>query len=254
RDSPNLRDLTEGLQKLKVPHEILDSEKARFLLPHLKLAKSEVAIFTPEAGWVDAGSTVGALLRLCDAAGVRHKEAKVSSVDLLEQAFDRVVLAVGSWIKQFVNLDVKVSLQTFAYLDDISAEGPVWIEDSLDNAYGFPTEPEGQGIKVALHSLGPEINPDETNRRPYLPHLTRLLDVCRTRFDLEHATLSRAKGCLYTNTHDEGFRYGELGPKTVWISACSGHGFKFGLWSGRLIANLAEGIEPSTKIRDAFRR
>lgn len=254
RDSKNLRDVIAGLEALDVTHEVLDHEKARFLLPHIRLSSNEVAVFTPEAGWVNANAAVRAVARLAEDVGVRFKFSRVSSVELLEQGYDRVVLATGSWIRQFVGLDARITLQTFAYLDEVEAGGPVWIEDSADFPYGFPTEPEGRGIKVALHTLGPELDPDEPNRRPYLPHLTRLLEICRSRFGLEHATLSRAKGCLYTNTPDEGFRYGSLSEKTVWASACSGHGFKFGLWTGQLLANLAEGIEPSAKIRDAFRR
>ena len=51
----------------------------------------------------------------------------------------------------------------------------------------------------------------------------------------------RAETCLYTNTPDEHFVLGALPdhPNVVVGSVCSGHGFKFGPLTGRLLAELA---------------
>ena len=60
------------------------------------------------------------------------------------------------------------------------------------------------------------------------------------RFGMEPVVVETL-GCLYTSTTNEDFLLGRVGTHGFYASACSGHGFKFGPWIGRLLADFVEG-------------
>ena len=71
-------------------------------------------------------------------------------------------------------------------------------------------------------------------------------DLARRRFGLADPRVTEAKTCLYTWKDNEDFVIGRATAKTVFASPCSGHGFKFGPWVGKYLADLAEHeLEPS---------
>lgn len=250
--SPDVITLMEGLQMLGVEHRVHVRSDVGDVFPALHLQPGEVGVFTPEAGWVDAARAVRATVRLAEAAGVEVRRAKVHPESKELEAFDRVAVAVGGWIREFVDVDVKVTRQTFGYLD-ARHQGPAWIEDGGGYLYGFPTEPQGNGVKVGVHVRGPEQDPDDPDRTPSAAALDQIRDFGRRRFGLDDPQIVESAGCLYTSTPDEDFRFGSIDDRTVFASACSGHGFKFGPWSGRRLADLAEGIQfPTTLSRLQF--
>jgi sarcosine oxidase len=57
--------------------------------------------------------------------------------------------------------------------------------------------------------------------------------------------------CLYTNTPDGHFIVDRLPrqPQTVVLSACSGHGFKFSIVLGEIVADLLQGQAPAFDLR-----
>ena len=52
--APAIEGVAAGLAQVGVPFEVLEPNQVRNLLPELRLSTDEVAIWTPEAGWVDA--------------------------------------------------------------------------------------------------------------------------------------------------------------------------------------------------------
>ena len=239
-DSPNVISLVNGLADLGVEHTVEHGMPFRDLFKHFKFQPGEVAVFTPEAGWVHAANALRAIWTLGEAAGVQLRKERVEDISSLEREFDRVVICAGAWIRKFVDLPLKVSLQTFAYIEAVH-EGPVWIEDSEYNCYGFPSEPGEHSIKIGVHKLGAVTDPDNPSREPAAFDVEVICDLVRRRFGVAEPAVTSAHGCLYTSTPDEDFRIGSLSQQTVYISACSGHGFKFGPWLGTLAADLAEG-------------
>jgi sarcosine oxidase len=133
---------------------------------------------------------------------------------------------------------VEVTLQTVAYFD-YPLDGPVWIEESEDHPYGFPSD--RHGAKIGLHRRGRPVDPDDPERAPDPERIEVLREVARTRFGRGGARLSFAQGCLYTNSATDDFLLGRLGENGFYASACSGHGFKFGPWIGRLLADFVDG-------------
>ena len=230
--SPNLAEVVRGLTDCHVEHSVLNASEVAAVSPRLRLTADEVAVWTPEAGWVDAYETLRALYGLAAHHGAEFFFATHVDKEYLEREFDGYAVCAGSWIREWMPLEVKITKQTFAYVD-AQVVGPVWIDDAADLPYGFPSD--DLGMKLALHSYGPEIQANDDSSAPDAATLVRLAEVSRTRFGIENPLLSNAKTCRYTNTSDEGFRFGRVGTSGVYCSACSGHAFKFGPWLGERV-------------------
>lgn len=238
-ESPRLRSMAAGLDEVREPYELLDAASIGRVSPQLRLADDEIAVFTPAAGWVDAARCTTLSLALAKSHGAEFRTPQRIHPAWLMREFDTFVIAPGAWIRDWVpNLPVQVTLQTVAFFE-AAVEGPVWIEDSDRFAYGFPTH-ESAGVKLAFHTMGRLIDPATDDRDPDKGLVGDLVGVLGNRLGISNAPLKRAYGCLYTNTPDEDFRLGRY-ESGFFVSACSGHGFKFGPWIGRLMADFVEG-------------
>lgn len=246
--SAEMQGMLRGLEALGVPHDLEGARR----MPTLRIGEHEIAVWTPEAGWVHAARAVRHLVSRAEAMGAECRRERVASLERLEADYDAVVLCAGAWNAKFLELPVEVSLQTFAYLDAPQG-GPVWIEDSARFPYGFPSEPGASTFKVGIHQRGAAIDPDDPHREPSTEALDAIRDVAARRFGVAEPRLDGAKGCLYTSTANEDFLLGRVGEKIVFASACSGHGFKFGPWVGKTLADFVEGkSDPSNYPRLAF--
>jgi sarcosine oxidase len=232
REGEYVAGLSHSLTSQGVAHEVLRPEKAEARMPGLRLSRDKGAVFVPEAGWVAADAALRATYDLAISAGVEHIATEAQGLD----AFDRIVVCAGPWVRRFwPEAPVKVTLQATAHVvADI--DGPVWIEDGPDLLYGFPSL--GPGAKVGVHRPGKEIDPDDPSRKPPAAMLQAILDFAVRRLGIEQPEIVHTTGCLYTVTPDEGFLFHPLDAKTLIVSACSGHGFKFGPWIGRRVAAL----------------
>jgi len=237
RNTPNVTSMIAGLESVGVPYSPLNLAEARRLIPNVQMEPEEIGVFTPEAGWVDAAGALEATYRLAMRNGAKLVQEDIFGIEMLESRHDAAIVAAGGWVTRFVDLDVRVSMQTFGYVD-ARVEGPVWIDDpSL--TYGFPSDNWGQ--KIGAHLAGPAIDPDQPSRIPDEEQLAQLAEVAHRRFGNPEPTIRHIKTCLYTTTPNDDFRIGRLGTKSVFASACSGHGFKMGPWVGRILADIVEG-------------
>ncbi len=226
------------LKSLGVKYELLSYKASKRVFPQLHLESDEVGIWTPEAGWVDAAKAVKATLGLAEAAGAELRSNTRADKERLEQEFDAYVVCPGAWIREWVDAPVKVTLQTYGYLHG-AMRGPVWIEASDDAPYGFPSEGP-KGFKLGIHAQGPVIDPTDAERVPSAEAVHKIVRTARKRFGIKSPRLENAAGCLYTSTANEDFLLGRLGDKGFYASACSGHGFKFGPWIGKILADFVE--------------
>ncbi|HVT13313.1 MAG TPA: FAD-dependent oxidoreductase [Fimbriimonadaceae bacterium] len=239
-ESENLRDILTGLEQVGVTHEVLDHDQVRTVCPDLRLELGEIGIFTPEAGWVHAERAIQTCHeRLLGLGGTIRDNCRVEA-EWLEKQFDRYVLCPGPWITDFVHVPVLVTLQTFGYVSRRGGlDGPVWIDDCPELFYGFPSEPGEASFKIGVHDLGPEFSPEDPNRPPHPEHMEAITREAERRFGVVDPQIE-FRGCLYTNTANDDFLLGRHGDKGFFASACSGHGFKFGLWIGRKLAAFVE--------------
>ncbi|MCH7904101.1 MAG: FAD-dependent oxidoreductase [Armatimonadetes bacterium] len=232
--APEIVDQIEALTDLEVPFELKRGNEAG-----IALEPDEVGVFTPEAGWVHPPTVLGAARRIASYRGARFVQRKIERLDDLA-SFDRTVVTAGAWVRRFVDVPVSVRQATFAYVRGVHT-GPVFIEARRGQVYGFPSEPGNESIKVGCHDLLREIDPDEPRGGPDDDALEIIRDFCVRRFGMDEPEIVDAQTCLYTRTPDEHFRIGSIDDRTVVASACSGHGFKFGPWIGKLLADMCEG-------------
>jgi sarcosine oxidase len=237
--SPEMVSMAAGLKELGVPHQILDPGQTGSIMPQLRLDRGEIAVHTPEAGWVNAEQAVRASLDIVVSLGAAVRFGVKAEIETLERSYDSYVICAGAWIQDFLPLQVTVELYTFTYFEGL-LEGPVWIEDSPDNAYGFPSEPGQKSFKVGIHRGGVPSDPDQPNRNPTPMAITKAADAAERRFGFKSPSVVEAKGCLYTTAPNDDFRLGRIGSKGFFASACSGHGFKFGPWIGKLMADFVD--------------
>jgi len=239
-ESENVRDVLSGLEQLSVPYELLDHDQVHRVFPKLRLEPGEIGVFTPEAGWVDAKGAIETTLERFRALGGKILSNEPVHPDRLTIEFDRYVLCPGPWISDFIEVPVAVTLQTFGYVEaGEPVEGPVWIEDSPNSFYGFPSEPESSAFKIGVHQLGQISDPATPARSPSPAHKGMIKLEAARRFGVREASVAY-QGCLYTNTASEDFLFGRHGKTGYFLSACSGHGFKFGPWMGRTMADFVE--------------
>lgn len=236
-DSTDLQQTLRGLQDLEIAHDLVDPGQAG----RLRLQPGEIGVFTPEAGWVEADRAIQATVaRFVDRGGLLVEGRRL----LPEEAsrdYDAFVLCAGPWLRELLSLPVRVTLQTFGYVDAGGAvDGPVWIEYDDDLFYGFPSEPARNDFKIGIHRAGEEVDPTRSDRTPPASGCERIIAQAKRRFGLT-SSATEFHGCLYTSTASEDFLLGRCLENGFFASACSGHGFKFGPWLGEKLADFVEG-------------
>ena len=111
---------------------------------------------------------------------------------------------------------------------------------------GFPLLAGSDGVKLLLDRLGPVVAPDDPDREIESDILERLERYAADTVRGLTGRVIEATSCRYTLTPDEDFVIDTHPghPQIVIASACSGHGFKFGIEIGRILAALAVGRDP----------
>jgi sarcosine oxidase len=163
----------------------------------------------------------------------------------------KVVLTAGGWNKDFLPKNerqrLKICRQVLHWLE-ITPEftdwenHPVWMwgfgPDPEDFIYGFPSL-DGKTLKMATESFLEIDHPDLIKRE---------VDQAEQEKFWETKVLGRIKGlkknfleskvCFYTVTDDARFIIEPLNGSTdfLWVSACSGHGFKHSAALGEVLA------------------
>ena len=206
----------------------------------------DVAVLDHKAGILDPEGAVTAML--AQAPSVK-RETTIGSIDEVAEDHDAVVVAAGPWTPELVDwIPLKVERQVHVWFtiardaDWFAADKfPVFIRQTEDfgDVYGFPAL-DGRTVKVGRHHDGDYTDPERINRRVDEMDVDplRLMTSIYLRGVSGHAT--RTLTCMYTNTPDHHFvvDFSPRDKRVVVISACSGHGFKFGPVIGDIAADL----------------
>jgi monomeric sarcosine oxidase len=244
-----------------LPVELLAPDDCRQRFPMFDPSGYDAITYNPRGGMLYASECLLALAdRLRARGGALREGARVARVAAdgggasvtLDNgtvlAADRVVVTAGPWIHDILPglaLPVQATRQQVCYLAGLPPEQfaigtfPVFLAGL--EYYGFPILPESGWLKLGEHIPGPSVDPN-------IPYETDLEQVERVRAFLRRVIPSAADGelalidrCMYDRTPDEHFildRYpGE--ERIVIGSGFSGHGFKFGVLIGELLAALA---------------
>lgn len=182
----------------------------------------------------------------------------------------RVVVATGPWFSDLApevdRASVSVTRQVVCWfeVDDLEVFSTdnfsfmIWAGATIDDYLGvFPTPPNGtQALKVLGEQFHETTSPDsvertasaeeiaDLHRRLVAPRLAGVSDRC-----------VKAEICLYTNTPDDHFLI-DTDPENeqvLYMSPCSGHGFKHSAGLGEVVASWAASGEIDISL-DPFRR
>jgi glycine/D-amino acid oxidase-like deaminating enzyme len=233
-----------SLSRLRIPYEPMGPLDVARRFGGFHLEQDEEAIFEPSAGYLKADRVLAASLRMAQAHGCRLRSGVAVEPSeegtLGGERFDAAVVCAGGWIRRFIQLPAEVRLQHFAYFRTrLYGEQPVWVEAKEDHYYGFPDY--GRGAKVGLHRFGPVVEPADGPFDVRTETVRELTEVARRRLGAEGGP-TEAFTCLYTVLPNEDFCFGRLPWKipAYFASACSGHGFKFGVWVGRQMQRFVD--------------
>ena len=167
----------------------------------------------------------------------------LGSGEVLDAA--RVVIAAGAWVLQLMpDLADTLTLCRTAvvYLDPPADLKAAWnsspcVQNVGGNISGYVLPPiDGTGLKFAAGVNKRLAHDPGANRVPAPGEGERLRDLFSAPFrDVGDYAVTRVVTCAYTFTEDHTFFTRTRGRTTV-LSACSGHGFKFGAAVGRRTA------------------
>ncbi len=241
-------------------HALLSPSACSKLAPAIQLASHEMALYQPEGGFLRANSCLQALAQAARKQGaVLYDNCPVQSIQPCSNGtvqlqvngrtliYDKLVTAAGPWMHALfptLKLPLTVTRQQVTYLAVKShAEWfephslPVWIDaDTLE--YGFPKEGSNNEVKIASHTAGMHVHPDQVQREVDAEYIEHIVRYASRRFPDLASTVTQSQVCLYTSTTNEDFILDCLpGSPQIWLlSGCSGHGFKFSVLQGQLAA------------------
>jgi sarcosine oxidase len=258
-----------GLDRMKFDYERFEPREAAERYPFLDPATFRYAYFDRDGGalfseriacdmkaWLKMrGATIHtdtkAIAVDVDAASVRTED------DTIVRA-DRLVVTAGAWtLRLFPRLAENLTtyrnavayMEPPADLEDAWANAPAIVDIGGDND-GYVLPPiDGVGLKFGAGAYKTRA-PDPDANRVAAPgegeRLRRLFSPPFARID-EYA-VSEVKTCAYTFTADRRFFSKRFG-NTLVVSACSGHGYKFGAAVGRRIAQALDTNDDATLAR-----
>ncbi len=246
----------DGLVAGGYPLEMVGPQEAVGRWPFLEAGTFRYAFFSPEGGALHCRKIAAGLASWLRANGANvYDNSKVTQIDVdagrvtLEggetMQADRVVVAAGAWVlKLFPELDgtLRTYRTALAYVEPPADLKAAWeaapvILDVGGGTDGYMIPPSGgAGMKFGsgLHKV--ETSDADWNREPvegegeairnlFSPPIARIGEY----------RVTEVVTCAYTFTDDEKFLAREKG-RCLIVSACSGHGYKFGAAVGRRVA------------------
>lgn len=246
----------DGMVEGGWPIELFDPAEAAARYPFLEPGTFRYAFFSREGGALHCRKIavgIAAWLRrnganVFENSKVRSIDADAGSIDLeggeTMQA-DRIVVCAGAWVlKLFPQLGAELTTYrtALAYCEPPPDLAAAWstapvILDVGGSTDGYMIPPSGgAGMKFGsgLHKVetsDADWNRDavegegEAIRNLFAPPIARI----------DEYRVTDVVTCAYTFTRDEAFFGTEIGASVV-ISACSGHGYKFGAAVGKRVA------------------
>lgn len=273
QDNERFRRTLEELTTAGLPHDVMDGPEASRRFPTFRLADSQRAFFASQNGFLYADLALELLRdRAADQGAGIIDRCRVTSiepgkndlrVETTEGTIDaaRVVVTAGPWLDRIApdldwTLDVTREQKVYFEVTDPARVGPdvypCFCE--YDTAYyGFPSA-DGRTIKVAADHVGASVDPDDVDRQVGPEYIRQMRDwIQRWQPGLVDAA-DQASVCLYTNTPDHDFLIGAHpeNQRLVLAGGFSGHGFKFSILVGDILADLVLDGHTSRPI-DRFR-
>lgn len=256
-----------GLDRLNSPYALFDAPEAARRYPFLDAATFRYAYLSAEGGALFPARIAADMVALLRERGVAIREgAAVEAIDadsatlvLTGQtlAFDRIVVTAGAWALRLLPElgDVLTTHRTaVAYLDppdDLKAAwraAPVIVDvGGTVDGYVLPAI-DGTDLKVGAGVHRRAMEPD-VDRAPRPGEGEVIRDYFSPPFArIAEYGVKRVASCAYTFTEDRKFLSRRIGG-VIAVSACSGHGYKFGSAVGRRVAAAVESGDDAGLLR-----
>ena len=264
------------LEKRRHRIERLDASKIRERFPAFAPEYFRDGFFDPEAGYVESGRAVAALVARANALAIALWEnAKVATLAekdnrvhgiVLESgeriAGDAVIIATGAWTPYLLPFTRKFFRATGHPVFHFKPHDPdlfmperfpfFGADIAKTGYYGFPLN---QGVvKIANHGPGREMSPDSSQRAVTRDEEEAMRAFLRSTIpSLADAPIVYTRICMYCDTPDGHFWIAPDPdrPGLVIATGDCGHGFKFAPVLGEIIADAVEG--KSNRWLDKFR-
>jgi monomeric sarcosine oxidase len=249
-----------------VPFEAVDRDEIMRRFPQFNLPEDTIGYYQPDYSLLAADlcvTTLATQARRHSAMVHEHEpvhEIRPAGSGVAVQTEQgtytagRLILSAGSWARPLLRqleleLPLSVTKEQLAFFKprDPAAFRPDRFPLFLHRFPGTTSLGSGfplfghTGVKMMLDRIGPEIDPDTPDRGVDQPRLDRLRAYVASILPILGDDIIEAVTCRYTMTPDEDFilDHHPTHPQIVIASPCSGHGFKFGVVIGRILADLA---------------
>lgn len=253
----------QGMQEGGYGFDYVVAAEAARRWPFLQEGTFRYAFFSPDGGVLHCRRIAAAMATWLRANGANvYENSKVVSVDResgeveLETgetlSADRVVVTAGAWVLRLfpeLGADLTTYRTAVVYLEpptDLKAAwdaAPVVLDvGGATDCYIVPPS-GGGGLKFGsgLHKV--RTSDADWNREPVEGEGEAIRDLfAPPMLRIGEYAVTGVVTCAYTFTDDERFTAAEFG-RCLVVSACSGHGYKFGAAVGRRAADAAEGGE-----------
>lgn len=250
---------TETMSRFDFVTLLSPAEAAR-KFPQFRFEGMAGALDDETAGIVLAAETMQSLARLVREGGGEIREnTPVTRIEIESDPLrihtpdgvletDVAVVAAGAWTGElFPELRTRLTpvRQNVAYFPlqgEVLEQFPVWAylgADHNDFFYGLPDT--SGSLKLARHVTSDTADDPNQTAAPRPEAVEELEQFLERHCTLPMGKPLRAETCFYTNTDDEDFIL-DLhpgNPHLVIGAGFSGHGFKFGPVTGRILAELA---------------
>lgn len=249
----------QGLDRVGSPYELYEPAEAARRYPFLDASAIRYAYLNREGGALFPARIAADLVRLlrergatiragAAVAAIEPETGRLTLADGEQAEFDRIVVTAGAWVLKLLPglADALTTYRTaVVYLDppeDLKASwraAPVMVDvgGTIDGYVLPPVDGTGLKFGAGIHKR-PRRPDEQRDVRPgegeelrdyFSPPFARIAEY----------RVERVVTCVYTFTPDRKFLSRQIGRVTA-VSACSGHGYKFGAAVGRRVAAAVE--------------
>ena len=264
-DDGQIRQYAEAVAEMGSNVSRLSPGEARIRFPMICFSDRDTILDDSTCALVDADNTIKALIRTC----TEQKAKLLAEESVIDIDFDsdpiqvktsartlqtqKLAITTGPWASQLIptiNRRLTITLQTVGYFELVGAppefqvgQFPVWIylgQERNSVFYGLP-EFGRPGLKLARHiTSGPGDTPEAALGAPKAENIEDLRNFLAQHFHPPIKRFHSAEHCLYTNTQTEDYilDFHPSSENVVIGAGFSGHGFKLGPLTGRILAEM----------------
>jgi len=229
----------KAMQRLGIAVDIIDTEQAKALVPHVRVHDDEEVLWSPTGDALLAHRILVALVRTCREHGVHlHERHKVREGHEFAYA-DCTFWARGAWAS-----GVLPSRQSIAYFRPPATwktcRHPMVLDLAGDDGFYLVPGVAKSGWKLGVHRSSGAGHPDDI-RSLTSDELKRLGTLARTRLQGLSSDMRLTGLACYYALVDKGRFQLHGSPRIMEFRGGSGHSFKFGALVGETVCQVAAG-------------